>query len=135
MVPLPPTSQNDPSGLGRVETFWNSFSCDRSIAALQSVPAFLLSEASVGPRSSGEVARQHASGRRRGAIRFRNILPAVQRLNSPAVVRQSGGMMCWAPPLLALHRGVLFPIQGTGEVLQDGLHGPRVYPSKIKHLA
>ena len=25
-----------------VETFWNSFSCDHSIAALQSVPAFLL---------------------------------------------------------------------------------------------
>jgi hypothetical protein len=61
MPPLLPTSQNDPSGLGRVETFWNSFSCDRSIAVLQSVPAFLLSQASVGPRSSGEVAQQHAS--------------------------------------------------------------------------
>ena len=57
MPPPLPTSQNDPSGLGRVETFWNSFSCDRSITELQSVPAFLLSQASVGPRSSGEVAR------------------------------------------------------------------------------
>ena len=38
--PLLPTSQNDPSGLGRAEAFWNSFSCDPSIAVLQSVPAF-----------------------------------------------------------------------------------------------
>ena len=60
---LLPTSQNDPSGLGRVEAFWNSFSCDLEIAELQSVPAFLLSQASVGPRSSGEVARQHARAR------------------------------------------------------------------------
>jgi hypothetical protein len=43
MLPLLPTSQNDPHGLGRAEAFWNSFSCDRSIAALQSVPAFLSS--------------------------------------------------------------------------------------------
>jgi hypothetical protein len=63
MLPLLPTSQNDPSGLGRTEAFWNSFSCDPSIAVLQSVPAFLLSQASVGPRSSGEVARQRASAR------------------------------------------------------------------------
>jgi hypothetical protein len=69
MLPLLPTSQNDPSGLGRVEAFWNSFSCDRSIAVLQSVPAFLLSQTSVGPRSSGEIARQHGSGRKRGVIR------------------------------------------------------------------
>ena len=40
MLPLLPTSQNDPSGLGGVEAFWNSFSCDRSIAELPSVPAF-----------------------------------------------------------------------------------------------
>ena len=60
--PLLSTSQNDPSGLGRAEAFWNSFSCDPLIAVLQSVPAFLLSQASVGPRSSGEVAQQHASG-------------------------------------------------------------------------
>jgi len=60
---LLPTSQNDPSGLGRAEAFWNSFSCDPSIAVLQSVPAFLLNQASVGPRSSGEVVRQHASAR------------------------------------------------------------------------
>jgi hypothetical protein len=63
MPPLLPTSQNDPSGLGRAEAFWNSFSCDPSIAVLQSVPAFLLNQASVGPRSSGEVVRQHASAR------------------------------------------------------------------------
>jgi hypothetical protein len=63
MPPLLPTSQNDPSGLGRVEAFWNSFSCDLSIAVLQSVPAFPLSQTSVGPRSSGEVAQQQASAR------------------------------------------------------------------------
>jgi hypothetical protein len=40
MPPPLPTSRNDPHGLGRVETFWNSLSCDLSIAALQSVPAF-----------------------------------------------------------------------------------------------
>ena len=34
---LLPTSQNDPYGLGRVKAFWNSFSCDYSIAELQSV--------------------------------------------------------------------------------------------------
>ena len=63
MPPPLPTSQNDPSGLGRVEAFWNSFSCDLAIAVLQSVPAFPLSQASVGPRSSGEVARRHGSAR------------------------------------------------------------------------
>jgi len=63
MPPLRPTSRNDPSGLGRVEAFWNSFSRDPSIAVLQSVPAFLLRQASVGPRSSGEVARQHVCAR------------------------------------------------------------------------
>ena len=63
MPPLLPTSQNGPSGLGRVEAFWNSFRCDHSIAELQSVPAFLLSQASMDPRSSVEVARQHASAR------------------------------------------------------------------------
>ncbi|MCD6057750.1 MAG: hypothetical protein K0Q89_1280 [Thermomicrobiales bacterium] len=63
MPPLLPTSQNHPSELGQLEAFWNSFSCDPSIAVLQSVPAFLLSQASMGPRSSGEVARQRASAR------------------------------------------------------------------------
>jgi len=63
MLPLLPTSRNDPSGLSWAETFWNSFGCDHSIAVLQSVPAFLLNQASVGPRSSGEVVRQHASAR------------------------------------------------------------------------
>ena len=57
MLPLFPASQNDPSGLGRVETFWNSFSCERAIAALQSVLAFLLRQTSMGPRFSGKVAR------------------------------------------------------------------------------
>jgi len=90
--PLLPTSRNDPSGLGRVETFWNSVSCDRSIAVLQSVPAFLLSQASVGPRSSGEVARQHASGRRRGVIRFWNMFLAAQRWRLSA----SGAHHCFA---------------------------------------
>jgi len=42
----------------RVEAFWNSFSCDHAIAALQSVPAFLLAGTSVGPRASGEVGRR-----------------------------------------------------------------------------
>lgn len=32
------------------------------IAVLQSVPAFLLGQASAGPRSSGKVARQQAGG-------------------------------------------------------------------------
>jgi hypothetical protein len=32
MLPLLPTSRNGPSGHGRVEAFWNSFSCDPSIA-------------------------------------------------------------------------------------------------------
>ena len=63
MPPPLPTSRNDPHGLGRVEAFWNSLSCDLSIAVLQSVPVFLLSQTSVGPRSSGEVARQRARAR------------------------------------------------------------------------
>src|SRR5882762_10024283 len=41
-------SRSGPSGLGRAEPFWNSFSCDLTIAGLQSVPAFLLGQASVG---------------------------------------------------------------------------------------
>jgi hypothetical protein len=63
LLPLLPASRNGTHGLGRAEAFWNSFSCDPSIAVLQSVPAFLLSQASVGPRSCGEVARQHANAR------------------------------------------------------------------------
>ena len=59
MRALLPTSQNDPSGLRRAEyPFRNSLSCDHAIAMLQSVPAFLLGQASVGRRSSGEVARR-----------------------------------------------------------------------------
>jgi hypothetical protein len=41
-------SRSGPSGLGRAEPFWNSFSCDLTIAGLQSSPAFLLGQASVG---------------------------------------------------------------------------------------
>jgi hypothetical protein len=63
LLPLFLSSRNDPHGIGRAEALWNSFSCDHSIAVLQSVPAFPLSQASVGPRSSGEVAQQHASAR------------------------------------------------------------------------
>ena len=90
MPPLLPTSQNDPSGLGRAEAFWNSFSRDHSIAVLQSVPAFLLSQASVGPRSSGEVARQHASAR--SNQRFVNSLFC---LNLFFAERQSYVHICW----------------------------------------
>jgi len=63
LLPLLPTSRNGTHGFGWAEPLWNSYSCDPSIAVLQSVPAFLLSQASVGPRSSGEVARQQASAR------------------------------------------------------------------------
>jgi hypothetical protein len=35
----------------RAEPFWNSFSCDLTIAGLQSVPAFLPRRVSLGPRS------------------------------------------------------------------------------------
>jgi hypothetical protein len=44
-APLPRRSE--------VEAFWNSFSCDRSIAVLQSVPAFLLQTPGGGPHRSG----------------------------------------------------------------------------------
>ena len=63
LLPLLPTSRNGPSGLGRAEAFWNSFSCDPSIAVASVSSSFPLSQASMGPRSSGEVVRQHASAR------------------------------------------------------------------------
>src|SRR5438105_15313790 len=47
--------RSDPSGLRRAEAFWNSFSRGFPTAELQSVPAFPLAEASVGPRSFGKV--------------------------------------------------------------------------------
>ena len=50
-----PCLWSDPSGLQRVETFWNSFSRGHTTAVLQSVPAFPLTSASVGPRSFGKV--------------------------------------------------------------------------------
>ena len=50
-----PCLRSDPSGLRRVETFWNSFSHGHTTAVLQSVPAFPLTSASVGPRSSSKV--------------------------------------------------------------------------------
>src|SRR5207249_11453883 len=76
-------------GLGRVEAFWNSFTCDSLIAALQSVPAFLFSQATVGPRPSGEVARQHASAR--SNQRFVNFFPC---LNLFFAERQSCVHIC-----------------------------------------
>jgi hypothetical protein len=57
MPPPLSTSQNGPSGLGRVEAFWNSFSCDPSIAVLQSVPAFLLQTPGGDPAASAQVAQ------------------------------------------------------------------------------
>jgi hypothetical protein len=40
---------------GELKSSWNSLSCDRAIAVLESVPAFLLAGTSAGPRASGEV--------------------------------------------------------------------------------
>ena len=40
------------------EAFWNSFSCDRSIAVLQSVPAFLLQTPGGVPAAPAQVARR-----------------------------------------------------------------------------
>lgn len=37
-------SQNSPSWISQAGAFWDSFSCDPSIAGLQSVPAFLLAK-------------------------------------------------------------------------------------------
>ena len=48
-APLPRRSE--------VETFWNSFSCDHSIAVLQSVPAFLLQTPGGDPAAPAQVAR------------------------------------------------------------------------------
>jgi hypothetical protein len=49
-APLPRRSE--------VETFWNSFSRDRSIAVLQSVPAFLLQTPGGDPATPAQVARR-----------------------------------------------------------------------------
>jgi hypothetical protein len=70
-----PCLRSDPSGLRRVETFWNSFSRGLTTAGLQSVPAFLLASASVGPRSSGKVRSEPrqallSSQRMNGMLRF-----------------------------------------------------------------
>ena len=40
-----------------VEAFWNSFSCDHSIAVLQSVPAFLLQTPGGAPAAPAQVAQ------------------------------------------------------------------------------
>jgi hypothetical protein len=48
-APLPRRSE--------VETFWNSFSRDRSIAMLQSVPAFLLQTPGGDPAAPAQVAQ------------------------------------------------------------------------------
>jgi hypothetical protein len=48
-APLPRRSE--------AETFWNSFSCDHSIAVLQSVPAFLLQTPGGGPAAPAQVAQ------------------------------------------------------------------------------
>jgi hypothetical protein len=48
-APLPRRSE--------VEAFWNSFSCDHSIAVLQSVPAFLLQTPGGDPSAPAQVAR------------------------------------------------------------------------------
>jgi hypothetical protein len=48
-APLPRRSE--------AETFWNSFSCDHSIAVLQSVPAFLLQTPGGRPAAPAQVAR------------------------------------------------------------------------------
>ena len=48
-APLPRRSE--------AETFWNSFSCDYSIAVLQSVPAFFLQTPGGGPAAPAQVAQ------------------------------------------------------------------------------
>ncbi len=48
-APLPRRSE--------VEAFWNSFSCDHSIAVLQSVPAFLLQTPGGDPAAPAQVAQ------------------------------------------------------------------------------
>ncbi len=44
-------------GALKLETFWNSFSCDHSIAVLQSVPAFLLQTPGGDPAAPAQVAQ------------------------------------------------------------------------------
>jgi hypothetical protein len=46
-----------PPRRSEAEAFWNSFSCDRSIAVLQSVPAFLLQTPGGDPAAPAQVAR------------------------------------------------------------------------------
>ena len=52
-APLPRRSE--------VETFWNSFSRDRSIAVLQSAPAFLLQTPGGDPAAPANVRSGHAT--------------------------------------------------------------------------
>lgn len=46
-----------PPPRSEVEAFWNSLSCDRAIAVLQSVPAFLLQTPGEAPAAPAQVAR------------------------------------------------------------------------------
>ena len=58
--PLLSTSQNDPSGLGRAEAFWNSFShgcVNRDSSVSSSVPS---QDAGWGPRHYGECRGAHS---------------------------------------------------------------------------
>ena len=64
-----PCLRSDPSGLRRVEAFWNSFSRGHTTAVLQSVPVFPLASASVGPRSFGKVRSEP-----RQAVEIQNVL-------------------------------------------------------------
>jgi hypothetical protein len=52
-------------------------------------------------------------------------------LNSPTAVRQSSKII----GCLALHCRVLLLIVHIGEILQYGLHEPRVYSRQIKYVA
>ena len=50
-------SRGTPPPRSEVEAFWNSLSCDRAIAVLQSVPAFLLQTPGEAPAAPAQVAR------------------------------------------------------------------------------
>jgi hypothetical protein len=55
-LPLAPPAAPPPRR-SEAETFWNFFSCDHSIAVLQSVPAFLLQTPGGDPAAPAQVAQ------------------------------------------------------------------------------
>lgn len=139
-----PTSQNGPSRFGRVEAFWNSFSCDPSIAALQSVPAFPVpqwapvlpvrsrdSMPALGVAVDGQ--RKRIKARKDSRYIFLSLESRVKKIRMSLFLRRHKRLVGWHCQKFPLHD--LCSYSGRFRSLQDHLLlGCWAIPKRVLHF-